>query len=121
MSELAFISASKVRLQQWAGRGDRRARIALELANDPNQLLSTIQVGITLIGIVNGAFGGATLSYELGDALRAIPLLAPYSATISFAIVVSAITYLSLIIGELVPKRLALNNPERVSVIVAGP
>jgi len=121
MSELAIVSASKVRLQQWASRGDRRARIALELANDPNQLLSTIQVGITLIGIVNGAFGGATLSYELADALRALPGLAPYGTAISFAVVVSVVTYLSLVVGELVPKRLALNNPERVAVVVAVP
>src|SRR5215208_63889 len=100
MSELAIVSASKVRLQQWASRGDQRARVALELANDPNQLLSTIQVGITLIGIINGAFGGATLSYELADALRVVPWLAPYSAVLSFAIVVSVLTYLSLVVGE---------------------
>ena len=121
MSEMAIVSARKVRLEQWASRGDRRARVALELANDPNQLLSTIQVGITLIGIVNGAFGGATLAYELADALRAVPWLAPYSTAISFAVVVSTITYLSLVVGELVPKRLALNNPERVAVVVAIP
>jgi putative hemolysin len=121
MSELAIVSARKVRLEQWASRGDRRARVALELAKDPNQLLSTIQVGITLIGIVNGAFGGATLSYELAEVLQAIPWLAPYSTAMSFAVVVSAITYLSLVVGELVPKRLALNNPERVAVVVAGP
>lgn len=121
MAEMAIVSARKVRLEQWASRGDRGARIALELANDPNQLLSTIQVGITLIGIVNGAFGGATLSFELAEVLRLVPWLAPYSTAISFALVVSAITYLSLVVGELVPKRLALNNPERVAVVVATP
>ena len=99
MAEMAIVSARKVRLEQWASRGDRRARVALALANDPNQLLSTIQIGITLIGIVNGAFGGATLSYELAEALRTLPWLAPYSTAISFVLVVSTITYLSLVVG----------------------
>jgi len=121
MSEMAIVSARKARLAQRAADGDRRAQTALELANDPNQLLSTIQVGITLIGIVNGAFGGATMASAVGEAIQAVPFLAPYSAPIGFGLVVSVITYLSLVVGELVPKRLALGNPERVAVIVAGP
>jgi putative hemolysin len=121
MSELAIVSSRKARLEQRANAGDRRAAVALELANDPNQLLSTIQVGITLIGIVNGAFGGATMAGTVAEVLRQVPPLAPYAAPIAFALVVSAITYLSLVVGELVPKRLALNDPERVAVAVAVP
>jgi putative hemolysin len=121
MSELAIVSARKVRLEQRADDGDRRARVALKLANDPNQLLSTIQVGITLIGIINGAYGGASLAAPVAEALQAVPLLAPYSTPISFGLVVSVITYLSLVIGELVPKRLALRDPERIAVAVAEP
>ena len=121
MAELAILSARKTRLEQWARRGEGRARIALDLANDPNQLLSTVQVGITLIGIVNGTFGGATLAFQLADVLALVPWLAPYSAAISFALVVSVIAYLSLVVGELVPKRLALNDPERIAVALATP
>ncbi len=121
MSERAIGSARKARLEQRAADGDRRARIALDLANDPNQLLSTIQVGITLIGIVNGAFGGATLSLAVAQTIETVPYLAPYSTPISFGLVVSTITYLSLVVGELVPKRLALRNPEGVAIAVAAP
>jgi putative hemolysin len=121
MSEMAIVSARKARLEQRAVDGDRRARIALNLANDPNQLLSTIQVGITLIGIINGAFGGATISMAVAEAIETVPFLAPYSTPISFGLVVSIITYLSLVVGELVPKRLALSNPEGVAVAVAAP
>jgi putative hemolysin len=121
MSEMAIVSARKARLQQWANTGNARARVAVELANAPNQFLSTIQIGITLIGILAGAFGGATIANELAAGLRTLPFLAPYSHVIALAIVVLCITYASLIIGELVPKRLALNNPERLAVIIAPP
>jgi putative hemolysin len=121
MSEMAIVSARKSRLEHRAEGGDRRARIALNLANDPNELLSTIQVGITLIGIINGAYGGASLAAPVADVLRTVPFLAPYSTPISFGLVVSIITYLSLVVGEMVPKRLALSNPERIAVIVAVP
>ncbi|HXH10628.1 MAG TPA: hemolysin family protein [Alphaproteobacteria bacterium] len=121
MSEIAVVSARRARLQQWANTGDTRARAALELANAPNQFLSTIQVGITLIGILAGAFGGATIARELEAELLEIPFLAPYSHAISLGIVVLSITYASLIVGELVPKRLALNNPERIAAAVAAP
>jgi putative hemolysin len=121
MSEMAIVSARKARLEQRAEDGDRRARIALDLANDPNQLLSTIQVGITLIGIVNGAYGGASLAAPVAALLQAVPVLEAYSTPISFGIVVTIITYLSLVIGELVPKRLALSNPERIAIAVAVP
>lgn len=120
-SEMAVVSSRKVRLQQLANQGDRKAQAALKLANAPNHFLSTVQVGITLIGILAGAFGGATLSTTLKGYLNQIPLLQPYSQPISFGLVVLFITYLSLVVGELVPKRLALNNPERLASSVAQP
>src|SRR6266516_3218410 len=118
MSETAFVSARKVRLQQWANEGNVKAAIALELVNSPNRLLSTVQLGITLIGILAGAFGGASIAGALAVYLRAISWLAPYSAAIALALVVLCITYLSLVIGELVPKRIALNNPERIATLM---
>lgn len=121
MSEIAVVSARKTRLQQWANEGDGRARTALELANAPNQFLATIQIGITLVGILAGAFGGATIASKLASGLENIPVIAPYSRPISLAIVVLLITYLSLIVGELVPKRLALNSPERIASMIASP
>lgn len=121
LSELALVSARKARLEQWAEEGDARARIALELAESPNSFLSTIQIGITFIGILTGAFGGATLGELLVPYLDVFPRLAPYSEAICVTIVVVGITYLSLIIGELLPKRLALNHPERLARLVAPP
>lgn len=121
MSETAFVSARKVRLQQRANEGDKKAAAALELANSPNRLLSTVQLGITLIGILAGAFGGATVADAVAVYIRAVPWLAPYSSAIALTVVVVVITYLSLVIGELVPKRIALNNPERIAVLVVNP
>src|SRR6266566_3196027 len=121
MSETAFVSARKVRLQQRANEGDKKAAAALELANSPNRLLSTVQLGITLIGILAGAFGGATVAEAVAVYIRDIPWLAPYSGAIALTIVVVVITYLSLVIGELVPKRIALNNPERIAMLMVTP
>jgi putative hemolysin len=121
MSEIAVISARKIRLQQWAKEGDKRARAALELAKAPSHFLSTVQIGITLVGILAGAFGGATLAEELAARLSHFSLLAPYSEAIGIGIVVLGITFLSVIIGELVPKQLALNNAERIASTVATP
>ncbi|MCL6751621.1 hemolysin family protein [Nostoc sp. CCCryo 231-06] len=121
MSEMAIVSARKVRLQQLANQGDVKAKAALKLAESPNHFLSTVQVGISLIGILTGAFGGATIANRLAVYIKLVPLLAPYSEPLSFGIVVLIITYLSLIVGELVPKRLALNNPEKIASIVAIP
>src|SRR6266702_605084 len=118
MSETAFVSARKVRLQQWANEGNAKAAAALEFVNSPNRLLSTVQLGITLIGILAGAFGGATIAEAVAVNIRAVPLLAPYSDAIALALVVIVITYLSLVIGELVPKRIALNNPERIAMFM---
>lgn len=121
MAEIAIVSARKARLQQWADRGDPRARVALEMANAPTRFLSTVQVGITLVGVLAGAFGGATLAEEIAARLHVVPWLVPYSEAIGVAVVVLAITYLSLVLGELVPKRLALYNPERIASAVAAP
>ena len=121
MSEIAVVAARKVRLQQLADAGNAQARTALQLAQKPNQFLATVQVGITLVGILAGAFGGATIAEEIGAYLSLVPLLAPYSELIGVVVVVIVITYFSLIIGELVPKRLALSNPERIAAMVAQP
>ncbi len=121
MSEAAVISARKTKLQQQANEGNTRAQTALKLANEPSRFLSTVQIGITLIGIFSGAVGQATLSTNLALQLNNIPLLAPYSLAISTLIVVLVITYLSLVVGELVPKSLALNDPERIAGLIAAP
>lgn len=121
MSELAVASARKTRLEQMSEEGNPRARTALELAKNPNRFLSTVQIGITLIGILAGAFGGATVAGNLEEPLRQIEPLADYSQPLAFGLVVLFTTYLSLVVGELVPKRLALLNPERVAVLVAQP
>jgi putative hemolysin len=120
-SEIAVVSARKVRLEQLAIQGNRKARTALKLANNPNDFLSTVQIGITLIGILSGAVGGATVAQRLKPVLDGIPALQAYSEGISVAIVVTTITYLSLVVGELVPKRIALNDPEQLACNVALP
>jgi putative hemolysin len=121
MSEMAVVSSRKARLQQWAKAGNAKAGVALELANAPSRFLSTIQIGITLVGILAGAFGGATIAEKLAAALSDVPWLAPYRHAIGLGVVVLGITYLSLIFGELVPKQLALSRPERLAVAVASP
>jgi putative hemolysin len=121
MSELAIVSARKARLETMAKNGSRGAGRALRLAEDPTGFLSTVQVGITLIGIFAGAYSGATLSAPLADALRGVPALARVADTLAFALVVVATTYVSLIVGELVPKRLALRNAEGIAAAVSGP
>jgi putative hemolysin len=121
MAETALVSSRKARLRQRAEEGNKGARTALELADSPNRFLSTVQIGISLIGVLAGAFGGATIAEPLSGALRVVPVLAPYAVPIAFGIVVVGITYLSLILGELVPKRLALNGAEVVASRVAGP
>jgi putative hemolysin len=121
MSELAIASSRKPRLQQWADEGNADAAAALKLAEHPNRLLATTQIGITLIGIITGFFGGITLSAPVAWNLARIPAIARYSEQIAVVLVVGLVTYLSLLVGELVPKRLALQNPERVASMVAQP
>jgi putative hemolysin len=121
MSEVALLAARKGRLQNRASQGNARAGTALVLQQDPNNFLSTVQIGITLVGVLSGAFGGVTIAEELGDYLRRYPLLAPYGEAIGVSVVVLAVSYLLLILGELVPKRLALHGPESVATSVAQP
>ena len=121
MSETAVVSSRKARLQQAADEGDKRAQAALKLAEAPNRFLATVQIGITLIGILMGVFGGATLTAELAKVFSSIPALAPYSQAIAGLVVVLLLTFFALVLGELVPKQLALNSPERVAGRVAGP
>lgn len=118
MSEIALVTARKARLQQMA-RTSKRAAAALRLLAAPDRLLSTVQVGITLVGIFAGAFGGATIADQIDVRLESIPGFAPYSEVIGVGVVVLGITYLSLVLGELVPKRVALNAPERIATAVA--
>ena len=121
MSEMAIVSSRKVRLQQRAEAGDAGARAALAVAEEPTRFLSTVQIGITAVGILAGAFGGATLAETVTRRLTQAGLAASYSEALAVGLVVLGITYLSLILGELVPKRLALQNPERMASRVARP
>ena len=121
-SETALVSARKAGLRQRADAGDNGACSALELASSPNRFLSTVQIGISWIGVLSGAVGGAAIAEPLAGALSStVPGLAPYAGAIAFGVVVGSITYLSLILGELAPKRLALNRAEAVASRVAGP
>src|SRR5215510_10748102 len=119
MAEMAVVSSRKPRLQQFANEGNSGAHAALELATQPDRFLATTQIGITLIAILTGAYGERTLTERLSETLLQVPRLAEYSETIAFAIVVVAITYVSLVIGELLPKRLALYNPEAIASAMA--
>jgi len=121
MSELAVVSSRRPKLQSRAERGSRGAAAALRLAENPTRFLSSVQIGITLIGILAGAYGEATIAAELRRMLATVPPLAPYAEAIATGLVVVAITYLSLIVGELVPKRLALIMPEAIAASVARP
>lgn len=120
MSEAAVIATRRARLQQALEKGDTRAAATLALADNPNRFLSTVQIFITLIGVLGGAFGGATIAEQIADALRSTPL-APQADAIGFALIVIITSYLSLVLGELVPKRLALRSPENIAMLVSGP
>jgi putative hemolysin len=121
MSEIAVVSSRKARLQQRAESGNAGARRALEMAEKPERFLATVQVGITLVGTLAGAFGGAAIAEPLADSMERNATLAPYANPLAFGLVVMGITYLSLIIGELVPKQIGLNHAERVASTIAGP
>jgi putative hemolysin len=121
MSELAVVSSRKSRLEMLANQGSHGARAALRLIDEPSRFLSTVQIGITLVGIIAGAFSGATLGQRLGGWLSSFPAIAPYGSAVGIVVTVVGITYLSLILGELVPKRVALARPERIASLVAGP
>ena len=117
MAELAVVSVRKAKLQKYIDEGNKNAMIVAKLGEDPNEFLSTAQIGISLTAVLTGAFGGATLSEPLAAAISFIP----YSEVISVVVVVVLSTYLTLVIGEIVPKVIALNDPERVSLKVAKP
>lgn len=121
MTEIAIISAKKARLQSGADSGDARSKAALELAKDPNEFLSTVQIGITLIGILAGAFGGATVAGKLANAMDELPYVGGFSQQLAFVIVVGSITFFTLVIGELVPKRIGMLHPESLARIAARP
>lgn len=119
MSEIAIITARKVRLQQQVEKGSSRAGIALDLANTPGRFLSTVQIGITTIGILAGVYGGATIAASLEVTFGEFNVLAAYARPVSMGVVVVVVTYLTVIFGELVPKKIALSNPERIAALVA--
>ncbi len=121
MSELAIVSARPARLKVLAEGGSGGARVALELAADPGKFLSTVQIGITLVGIVAGAYSGSSLGGPVGERLAALGVPAAYAAEAGFALVIAVTTYLSLVVGELVPKQLALNAAEPIAVVAARP
>ena len=120
MSETAILASRKARLQQRANEGDAKARQALTLAENPNRFLPTVQIGITLIGVLTGAVGGAVFADPLAAEMDLIPALQPYAHSGSLAIVCILITFFSMLIGELVPKRLALHDTEKVASNIAG-
>ncbi len=121
MSEIAVISARRVRLAKLGEKGNQGALVALRLTEDPNLFLSTVQVGITVVGTLAGVYGGATIAEKLSVSIAGWPRIGPYATPIAFGFVVAVISYLSLILGELVPKRIALSNPERIATLVAKP
>jgi len=121
LSEMSVASSRKARLQQRANEGDRRAETALKLIQNPNLFLATVQTGITLVGVFVGAVGGMALSGPLTESLARLPVLRESAATLAIGIVVVTITFLSIVLGELVPKRIALHNPEQIASVLAGP
>lgn len=121
MAEIAVVSSRKSKLRERASKGDENAKKTLELAGNPNRFLSTVQIGITFVGIFAGAFGGETIAEDLAVWLAAAPVIGAYAETIALVVVVAVITYLSLVIGELVPKRLALHNPEDIAARMVRP
>ena len=121
MSEAALVASRKARLQQQASEGNKASALAVKLIEDPNIFLSAVQIGITLIGVLSGAVGGATIAEKLAVWFQNIPYIGPYSESVSLGLVVLTITVLTIWLGELVPKRLGINSPERIAQIVAGP
>ena len=121
MAEIALVSARKARLEAQASKGDEDAAKALKLANHPDAFLSTVQIGITLIGVLTGIFSGDKFKEPLANWLAGFPALTAYASTIATTLIVIIVTYLSLVLGELVPKRIGLSNPEGIAKSVAGP
>ncbi|WP_220759731.1 hemolysin family protein [Flavobacterium sp. UMI-01] len=121
MSEIALISARKTRLETSAKKGNKSAKIALKLANSPNEFLSTVQIGITLIGILTGIYSGDKITTDVKVFVSSFEILKPYASSIAVGIVVVILTFFSLVLGELFPKRIGLNYPEKIAKTVAMP
>ncbi|GAB3643527.1 hemolysin family protein [Spirosoma arcticum] len=121
MSEIALVSSRRSKLEADAKNGDRRAQAALDLANSPNRFLSTVQIGITLIGILLGIFSGDTLTTDVQNWVIQVDFLRPYAHSVAVVLVLLLLTYLSLVLGELVPKRIGLSNPEGIAKTMAAP
>jgi putative hemolysin len=121
MSELAVVSSRKARLQSMVDQGVRGARGAMSLIDNPGRFLSTVQIGITMVSVIAGAYGGATLGERFGGWLDTVPAMSGHGKTIGVASVIVVITFLSIVVGELIPKRIALLAPERIASIVSGP
>ena len=121
MSEIALVSSRRSKLETDAKNGDRRAQAALDLANSPNRFLSTVQIGITLIGILLGIFSGDTLTTDVQNWVVQVDFLRPYAHSVAVVLVLLLLTYLSLVLGELVPKRIGLSNPEGIAKTMAAP
>ena len=121
MAEIALVTARKARLQKQVDDGDRLAAAALALGSDPNRFLSTIQIGITSIGILNGIFGEAALAAPFAEWLESLGVRPPWAGYAATALVVVVVTYVSIVVGELVPKRLGQINPEGIARMVAHP
>jgi putative hemolysin len=121
MSEIALISARKNRLESAAKKGNKSAQAALDLANAPNKFLSTVQIGITLIGILTGIYSGDKITTDVQTFVASFVILKPYAPTIAVGVVVVVLTFFSLVLGELLPKRIGLNHPEAIAKKVAMP
>lgn len=121
MSEIAIVSASKPLLRQMAKQGNKQAALALQLAENSGRFLSTVQVGITLIGILAGAYGGAEIADKLAPGFDAFAFINPHGELVAVVLVVAVLTYFSVTVGELIPKQFALSNSERLAMLVAGP
>ena len=121
LSELAVVSSRQIRLTQRAESGDAGAKVALQLGQEPTRFLSTVQIGITLVGILAGAFGGSAIADDLSGALQDAGLSEGLADTLGVGVVVIAITFMSLVFGEIVPKRIAMHSPERIASLVARP
>ena len=121
MSEIALVSARKNRLNFSAQKGSRGAKTALELQSAPSKLLSTVQIGITLIGLLTGIYSGEKITNDMEARILQVPFLAEYAGTLSIAVVLIIITFFSLVLGELVPKRIGLTYPEAIATSMALP
>lgn len=121
LSEMSVASSRKARLQQRVNEGDRRANTVLQLIENPNLFLSTVQIGITFVSVLVGVAGGVTLLAPVRSLLATVPALTPYADSLALTLVVIFITFVSIVLGELVPKRIAMHNPERIAGLLAGP